>query len=199
MSEGNQFCVENLGRGSTEIFIYTRDVNGIFATVTATLDRLGLTVLDARIISSRSGYTLDSFSVLENSGESIVERRRMKEILDALRDRINCPEGPRFGSSRRPSRVLKHFTTPTEIDFSPDEANNRTMLEIITTDRPGLLSSIGRAFMECGIYLQNAKIVTIGARAEDVFFIVDQDGLPLSDEAAQQNLRDALLAHLEPS
>lgn len=184
-------------RGGTELFIYMRDSGGIFATTTATLDRLGLTVLDARIITSRSGYTLDSFTVMENTGEAITERARCKEIVAALRKQLNQRDAPIRASSRQPARALRHFPTPTEINFIQDNANHRTLLELTTGDRPGLLCRIGRAFTECAIQLHNAKIATIGARAEDLFHITDAAGHPLEDPEQQQALRDVLLRHLE--
>lgn len=186
-------------RGGTEVFLYTRDIGGIFATTTATLDRLGLNILDARIITSDNGYTLDSFTVLEDSGKSVDDRTRSKEIVDALRDQLNQPEQRTLQSNRHIPRVLKHFHTPTAINFYHDDSNRRTFLEIMTSDRPGLLCRIGQAFMDCEIQLQNAKIATIGARAEDVFFITDKDGNMFQDPQKQSALREALINRIENS
>ncbi|MCK7577326.1 MAG: hypothetical protein MZV65_16815 [Chromatiales bacterium] len=63
-------------------------------------------------------------------------------------------------------------------------------MELITRDRPGLLSAVGHAFATCGVRLQNARIATFGSRAEDAFYITDTDNQPL-----QQPRKDAL-AHL---
>jgi [protein-PII] uridylyltransferase len=67
----------------------------------------------------------------------------------------------------------------------------------VTTDHPGLLGKIGQAFTQCGIRLQNAKIATIGARAEDVFFITDQQNQPIREAHQYIALRESLLQHLE--
>ncbi len=188
-------------RGGTEVFIYMHDCGGIFAATTATLDRLGLTVLDARIITTRGGYTLDSFTVLERSGEIIEQRQRIREIVAALRQQLNQllrrPDVRPPAPSRRRARQLRHFPTPTEISFRQDTVNQRTQLELITGDRPGLLCRIGRAFTDCGTELQNAKIATVGARAEDLFFITDAEGRPLVDSNAQADLKAALRKHIE--
>jgi [protein-PII] uridylyltransferase len=186
----------NTARGGTELFIYLRDSGGIFATTSAALDRLGLTVLDARIITSSSGYTLDSFTVMENTGEPITERSRIREIVTALRQQLNQGDTRIRISSRQPARALRYFPTPTEINFIQDTLNNRTLLELTTSDQPGLLCRIGRAFTECNIQLQNAKIATIGARVEDLFHITDAEGNPLNDAEQQHALRTALLKHL---
>ena len=44
-------------------------------------------------------------------------------------------------------------------------------MELAAGDRPGLLSTIGQTFIEFGINFETAKILTIGERAEDVFYI----------------------------
>ncbi|MFO1433459.1 MAG: [protein-PII] uridylyltransferase [Candidatus Competibacteraceae bacterium] len=184
-------------RGGTEIFVYTRDREGVFADMVTIMDRLGLSVLDARVITSRYGYTLDSYTVVEAGGETITDRLRIKEIVITLKRELDNPTGKLQSPTRRTPRVLKHFPTPTQVFFSEDEANGRTVLELITADRPGLLSRVGQAFVECGVQLQNAKIATIGARAEDVFFITDRDKKPLGDERKYTLVRQSLIRHLE--
>ncbi len=187
---------EDAARGGTEIFVYTRDREGVFADMVTIMDRLGLSVLDARVITSRYGYTLDSYTVVEADGEVIDDRCRIKEIVATLRRYLDDPDAQLTSLKRRTPRVLKHFPTPTQVFFSIDEVNGRTVVELITADRPGLLSRVGQAFVECGVQLQNAKIATIGARAEDVFFLTDRDKHTL-DGQQYEALRESLTRHLE--
>ncbi len=70
-------------------------------------------------------------------------------------------------------------------------------MELVTGDRPGLLCQIGRAFMDCDITLQNAKIATIGERVEDVFFITDAESQSLNDPARLDELRATLISYLD--
>jgi [protein-PII] uridylyltransferase len=188
---------QDRGRGGTQIFVYTRDQDQIFAVTTSTLDRLGLTVLDARIITSRSGYTLDSYTVVEDSGKPIEERHRIKEIIVRLRQHLSHPDARPRLPTRRVPRVMALFQTPTQVNFISDESNDRTVVELVTTDHPGLLGKIGQAFTDCGVRLQNAKIATIGARAEDVFFITDQQNRPIREAHQYIALRESLLQHLQ--
>ena len=69
-------------------------------------------------------------------------------------------------------------------------------MEIVAADRPGLLSKVGQVFMDQGVDIETAKIVTIGERAEDVFYISDEAGRPLGQQA-RRALRNALLAELD--
>jgi len=185
------------GRGGTEIFIYTRDQDNLFALITSILDQLGLTILDARIITGHSGYTLDSFTVLEDSGALIQERSRIKEIVTTLLYHLSQPNAVPLSPSRHISRIQKAFQIQTDVAFREDAANGRTVVELVTWDRPGLLCRVGQAFMDCGVQVHNAKIVTIGARVEDVFFVTDRENSPLDPARKYQELRDRLVMHLD--
>ena len=78
------------------------------------------------------------------------------------------------------------FTTPTQVTFSEDPVNGRTIIEIIAGDRPGLLSQVANVFMTEAMRIYTSKIMTVGERAEDVFYVNDDAGGPLSAEAKQQ-------------
>ncbi len=184
-------------RGGTEVFIYTPHHHNLFALTTSTLDQMSLTITDARIIPSRDGYTLDTYIVLEEDGAPVSDAYRIQELEDTLREVLAHPDAPPAPVQRRLPRQLKHFTIPTEVTFHPDPYNDRTVMEVVTSDRPGLLSQVGKALGECGVLLQNAKIATLGARVEDIFFITDEQNRPLGDEAQTGRLRERIQALLQ--
>lgn len=184
-------------RGGTSIFIYTRDQDNLFALIASVLDHEGLTVLDARIITGHCGYTLDSFTVLEDSGLPIQDRNRIKEIVTNLLNYLMQPDAAPPNPNRHISRIQKAFRMPTWVSFREDAANGRTVVDLVSWDRPGLLSQVGQAFIECGVQVHNAKIVTIGARVEDVFFVTDRESRPLNDAQKYATLRRALVAQLD--
>jgi [protein-PII] uridylyltransferase len=187
---------QTVTRHNTEIFIYTRDQHHVFARATATLERLGLNVLDARIISAPNGYTLDTFVLTEDDGSEISEGFRVEEILTGLTAALSQTGDSLPRVDRQPARRLRYFKTPTKVVFSQDRRNGRTVLELDTSDRPGLLSRVGRVLVEQQVKLQNAKIATIGERANDVFFITDRTGAPVLEQsrldAIEAGLHEAL-------
>ncbi len=183
-------------RGGTEIFVYARDRDYLFALSASAMDQLNLNIQDARIITTEDGHTLDSYLVLEDDGRPVSDARRQDEIHTRLRKTL-ASESVSPPSRRPVPRQLRHFNIDTEINFVQDETNNRTAVELITSDRPGLLARVGFAFARCGLRLQNAKIATIGARAEDVFFITDEHNAPIRDPAQFRRIRETLLDLLE--
>ena len=183
---------EETGRGGTEIFIYMRDHDNIFSRTTRALDRLGLNIFDARIITSDSGYVLDTFIVLEENGEPVRGRDRIREIRDELAETLRSLDHPMRKLGRVRSRALRNFELNTRISFGADEKNGRTVMEVVASDRPGFLSAVGNAMEDCGARLQGAKIATYGERVEDIFFITDRDNHPITDESSRERLRTAI-------
>lgn len=185
-------------RGGTEVFIYMRDRDFIFATTTWVMEQLDLDIHDARIITSSGGYVLDTYIVLERSGKVIDGRSRGDEISDALRRALlNIDKLPPLKNNRMSERKLRHFSIPTQVEFTTDESNNRTILQVSAADRPGLLSRVGLALRFCGARLQGAKIATYGERAEDIFFITDPDtnkpiNANIKFECLRHSIRDSL-------
>lgn len=184
-------------RGSVEIFVFTRDEAQIFSICTATLDHLGLTILDARIITSEDQYVLNSFQVLEQSGEPIGDLYREIHICEVLRQSLKEKTVKASKNIHKQSRQARHFPIESSVTFIEDASNKHTTIELITTDHAGLLSTIGRAFTELGIHLHDAKITTIGSRAEDMFYISNQDSQPINTEAERQRIRSTLLRYLK--
>ncbi|MDX1434415.1 MAG: [protein-PII] uridylyltransferase, partial [Gammaproteobacteria bacterium] len=174
------------GRGGTEVFVYAPDREFLFAASTSTLGRLGLNIVDARIITADNGMTLDSYVVLELDGEAVSDAGREREIRESLRRALREPQSAPRAVSRLPKRQLRHFPTPTRVSFSEDRRGARTVMEVVAGDRPGLLSAIGWALAERRVRLQNAKIATFGERAEDVFYVTDSKNRPLSAETFEE-------------
>jgi [protein-PII] uridylyltransferase len=94
------------------------------------------------------------------------------------------------------SRQAKHFPIPTNVQLHTDPLGRYTIIELITTDHPGLLSSIGKVFVKQQIYLHNAKISTIGSRVEDMFYVTGCDDLPIKNEQKLEALKKAIFKQL---
>jgi [protein-PII] uridylyltransferase len=179
------------------VVVYAPADDASFARATAVFDQLGLTVLDARIVGVAGDWTLQSYAVLEDTGEAIRDEDRVTHIQRVLGREIQKRNAPPLAVTRRAPRQVRLFATPTRVAFAADPRNARTVMELTAGDRPGLLCEVGKAFQACGVRLVTAKITTVGERAEDVFFITDRAGRPFDDPAAQRALAARLAAALD--
>jgi [protein-PII] uridylyltransferase len=183
-------------RGGTAVLTYTPHRLHSFARTTAVLDQMGLNVVDARLITSANGFSLETYVVLEDNGAVISDPARISEIEHELWRNLQQPEDSPLHVTRRAPRQVRMFSTPTQVNFTLDSRNNRTILELIAADRPGLLSEVGKVFKTGGIAINGAKIMTVGERAEDVFYITDLDGGLLQEEACSR-VHDSLVRVLD--
>jgi [protein-PII] uridylyltransferase len=183
------------GEGA-EAVLYTPRTHRTFAHATAVLDELGMTIVDARIIPLENGYSLDTFIFMEQDKRLEIDDARMNKIRRSLTRVLTASDDNIVTVTRSLPRQARMFTTRTSVEFSDNPVNGETVMELVAADRPGLLSTVGKVFVEHDIDISAAKIVTIGEKAEDVFFVENTDGSPL-DPAAQERLRSALIAKLD--
>ncbi len=183
-------------RGTTAILTFAPHRYNSFARTTAVLDQLGLNIVDARITPTGDGFGLDLYHVLEEDGTAITDTERLGEIERALWTSLRNTDETPLAVSRRAPRQHRSFRTSMQISVSTDERNRRSVLEIVAGDRPGLLCDIGKVLMQERVDLLAAKIMTVGERAEDVFYVAALNGQPL-DEAAGTRLQQRLRQELD--
>jgi [protein-PII] uridylyltransferase len=102
-----------------------------------------------------------------------------------------APLGP--PRSGRLSRRVRHFPISPSVDIRPDERGAFHVLQIVASDRPGLLYGVARTLARYGLNLHTARINTLGDRAEDVFLV---SGETLANSKRVLQLEQDLLEEL---
>jgi [protein-PII] uridylyltransferase len=179
-----------------EAILYTDQTKRTFAHVTAALDELGMTIVDARIVPLDNGNSIDTYVFMESDERVDIDEARINKIRRTLTRILTADDENIAKVTRAVTRQARMFTTPTRVNFSPGKSDDQTVFELTTADRPGLLSKVGQVFIEQGINITSAKIMTIGERAEDVFYIREISGDALT-ETALDSLADALREKLD--
>ncbi len=184
------------GGDGIEAVLYTPRTHHTFAHTTAVVDELGMTIVDARIVPLQNDYSLDSYICMELDKRIEIDEARISKVRRMLTGILTAADHEVTKVTRAVPRQARMFKTETTIDFLRVSRQGQNVMELVAADRPGLLSKVGQVFIELGIDIHTAKIMTIGERAEDVFYITNESGLPL-DEAAQQTLRARLIEKLD--
>jgi len=187
-----------LGDGFSHIMIYLKSKDDLFAATTAVLEQLNLNVLNARISASGGRFSLSNFIITDAQNLPLSNDTERKEhVLQRLKEELDDPNDYPEIIQRRTPRQLKHFSFPTEVTFSNDMINQRTVMEVVTPDRPGLLARIGQILLSNNLSLVTARIATLGERVEDVFFISDMNGQPISEAELCEALQSDICAQLD--
>ena len=160
-----------IGEG-LEVMVYVKDKPDLFARICGFFDRLQLNILEAKVHTTRNGYALDTFLVINGSGGNYAAAHGQPELVERDLVLALSSAGPlREPITGRMSRQARHFAFEPTVNIRPDERGQRYILSVIAGDRPGLLYRIALALTRHGINLQTAKITTLGERAEDVFLV----------------------------
>jgi [protein-PII] uridylyltransferase len=172
--------------------IYVRDQKDLFARVCGYFDSRNLSILDARIHTTRHGYALDTFLVTDH-GRSPHYRELLSQVEHELAEWIAHRHELPTPAKGRMSRQSRHFPVSPAVHLQPDERGPHHLLTVIGTDRIGLLYSIARVLARHEINVHSAKILTLGERAEDVFLVSGENlGSEKSQLAVEKDLLDVL-------
>ena len=183
---------EGAATEALQIMVYTRDQQDLFARICGFFGRAGFNIVDAKIHTTRHGYALDSFILLDVSNREIT-REMASYVEHELAERLIHPAPAESPPSGRLSRQMRHFPIAPQVSLLPDDRGH-CVLSIVAADRPGLLFSVAQTLARHGASLQTAKIATLGERAEDTFLVSGGD---LDQSSSRIRLETELLETLQ--
>jgi [protein-PII] uridylyltransferase len=176
-----------------QVMVYVADQADLFARICGFFARLGYSIAEAKVHTSRHGYALDSF-VLLDPGEHLSYRDMLSLVEHDLTERLRVRAPLEPPPSARLSRQVRHFPIAPEVSIRADERGNQYIMSITAADRPGLLYAIARILSEHGVQIRSAKIATLGERVEDTFLLSGQE---LGNMVTLVNLEQQLLQALQ--
>jgi [protein-PII] uridylyltransferase len=176
-----------------QVMIYTPDREALFARICSYFERAGFNIVEAKIHTTRNDYALDSFVVM-GKGPGAHYRDMMAQIESELTEELQSQAPLPPPGTSRVSRHVRHFPISPAVDIRPDERGIYHSLNIVASDRPGLLYRVARQLSNYKLNLYSAKVNTLGDRAEDVFLV---SGAALADSKAVLKLEQELLADLQ--
>ena len=177
-----------IGEG-LQVMVYAHDQPGVFARITGFFERHQFDIAAAKIYTTGHGFALDGFQVLSRARDGEHYRDLIHKVEEGLAAAL-APEAP-LGAppTGRVSRWVKHFPFEPKVEIVRTRTGHAWQVFATCADRPGLLSAIARAMLDHGLNLVDARVTTLGARAEDVFVV---NGEALEDEAGRESFAAAL-------
>jgi [protein-PII] uridylyltransferase len=172
-----------------QVLVYAPDQPGLFARITNFFERMQFDVAAAKIYTTQHGFALDSFQVLTRTRNGEHYRDLIQTIEQRLAEVIFAQGPVETLPAGRVSRWVKHFPIEPRVDIVADRGAGRWVASVSCADRSGLLSSVARIFLKHGLNLVDARVTTLGARAEDVFVV---DGPALDDAISRREIIDEL-------
>jgi [protein-PII] uridylyltransferase len=186
------------------VSICTWDRLGLFSTICGSLASAELNILRAHIYTRGDHVVLDIFEVCDKNLAAVTDQRAIQSAERALertltnREQIDFPELlNRVRATRGEYQKIREVTIPTTIEFDNDTSKSRTIVEIQTEDRLGLLYTLTGTLTDLGLDISFAKVFTEKGAAIDTFYVQDQLGNKITDPDRLATIKAKLQSAIE--
>jgi [protein-PII] uridylyltransferase len=185
-------------RGYNLVKVCTWDRAGLFSKITGSFSAVGVNILGAQIFTRADGVALDTFFV-NTAATGNLATREQHDKFDNLLDRVLTG-----AEVDLPALIRRHIVTrpryqaytgeriPTQIRLDNEASETRTLIEIETEDRLGLLYTISQTLAELALDISAARIVTERGAALDSFYVRELDGSKVVSVERQLLIEDRL-------
>ncbi len=189
-------------RGYNLVKICTWDRAGLFGKIAGSLSAAGLNILSAQIFTRTDGVALDTVFVNDARTGNLAAREQHDKFASLL-EKVLVGEQLDLHGLIKKQILSRTFYKPyageqmaTQIKFDNEISETRTLIEIETEDRLGLLYAISQTFAELSVDISGARIVTERGAAIDSFYVRELDGGKIESPSRrvliEGRLRDAI-------
>jgi [protein-PII] uridylyltransferase len=191
-------------RGYNAVKICTWDRAGLFRKIAGSFSAAGLNILSAQIFTRTDGITLDTYFVADAITGNLAGPDQREHFESVLLKALTGEEVdfPALIGRQKITRPLYQAYTgeklATQIRLDNDASEDRTLIEIETEDRIGLLYTISQTLTELALDISAAKICTERGAALDNFYVRELAGgkvlAPERHRSIEHRLRQAIHA-----
>ena len=178
-----------------KVLIYTKDNDSLFVKLASFFYKIGSEVVQAKVYTTKHSYALDVFNILDEPNPNVNYKKFFAYIESELIKRLKNDSVNDIKIETKKTRQAIHHEIGTNIIYKLVN-NDQFELQVITDSRPGLLTLIVNEINLLGLSISNAKINTLGQRAED-FFIINSNNKTISKQNIKKlidNIKVKLLA-----
>ena len=185
-------------RGYNLVKICTWDRSGLFSKIAGSFSAVGLNILSAQIFTRTDGIVIDKFFVNDARTGALATREQREKFEGLLAKILTGGEVDLPALIERQRIAQTHYQAyagermATQIRLDNDASEARTLIEIETEDRLGLLYTISKTFAALRLDISAARIVTERGAAIDSFYVSDADGGKLVSPLRQEHVADQL-------
>jgi [protein-PII] uridylyltransferase len=194
--------IDERDRGYSLVKVCTWDRAGLFGKIAGSLSANGINIMGAQIFTRGDGIVLDTFFVNDGRTGALAGREQREKFSTLLEnvltgEPVNLHKLIAQQTGLRPAySAYLGERLGTKIRLDNAASDGRTLIEIETEDRLGLLHAISQTLAEQRLDISAARIVTERGAAMDSFYVREINGgqinLPVRQATVELALRNAI-------
>ncbi|MEO0636849.1 MAG: [protein-PII] uridylyltransferase [Pseudomonadota bacterium] len=185
---------------TTQLNFLAADHPRLLSTIAQGCAAAGVTIVDARIFTTRDGRAITSVFVPRELPDDEAEMRRASHMAKLIEDALAAGAGslPAMIEKRgKRSRRHKAFQIEPRVTVSNELSDRFTVIEIECLDRLGLLADVAGELSNLNLNIASARVSTFGEKVIDTFYVNDLIGHRVEAPQRLARIRDALLMVIE--
>ena len=192
--------IDERDRGYSLVKICTWDRAGLFTKIAGSLSACGLNIMGAQIFTRGDGIVLDTFFVNDGRTGQIAGREQREKFSTLLESVLTGGDVNLHTLIAQQTTLRPAYSAylgeriNTQIRFDNTASEDRTLIEIETEDRLGLLHAISQTFADQHLDISAARIVTERGAAVDSFYVREINGGKIAQPSRQVEIEVALRA-----
>jgi [protein-PII] uridylyltransferase len=194
-------------RGFASVKVCTWNRPRLFSKIAGCLTAAGLNILSAQIFTRGDGMILDTFFVQEAQSGKLPGRDERDSFENLLTSALTTDADVTQLIAGRPAvrslyQSLEGERIPTAVRVDNTISDTRTVIDVETEDRVGLLYVLSHTLADLDLDLSVAKICTEKGAAIDSFYVSEGDGSKLLSGRRIREVETALrhaVAALDPA
>jgi len=185
-------------QGMWELMLMSRQPLGLFARAAGTLTLNQLDIRKARTHTKQNGVAFQTFEVTAlDPNMEISWEKVMDDLKKTLQGRLALDYRLAVHAAEQRKKRRRAPAKPDEVVVDNHSSDQYTIIEVYTTDRPGLLYAITRTMLDLRLQVFLAKISTRMDQVADIFYVLTQEGTRVEDPEHVEEIKQALLFSLQ--
>ena len=184
--------------GTRKFLFACPDYLGLLSHVVGACYFLDMDVVEVSVLSTCDGIAFDILRIKNNDASMLLNKTVLQRLRHVITKVIKGEIAPyKKDINVQEKKRLATFEMYPTVLLDNDISSHATVLEVSGINRLGILYALTRGLFDLNLVITSARVVTIGERCIDVFYVQDIKGHKILQPSQLNRIKEKMLGILE--